>query len=261
MTPGQARRSLRDLRTRHYAFVSTVSVYADTTTPGLTEEGPLLPPLDSDAMTSTSEYGPAKVACERLVLDAFGREAATIVRAGLIGGDGDTSGRSGYWPWRFAHPSGADGCVLVPPAEGLTVQLIDVRDLAARIVHVVEHRVGGVFNAVGDAVPFADALDAARDASGVGASERTLVTRDGDWLRANDVAPWAGPGSLPLWLDDPDRAGFPARSNAAATAAGLTLRPLADTFRAALAYHDARGEAPASGLSDERERELLALPA
>lgn len=261
MAPGQVRRSAGELRAGHYAFVSTGSVYADTATPGLTENGPLLPPLDGDAMTSTSEYGPAKVACERLVLDAFGREAATIVRAGLIGGDGDASGRSGYWPWRFAHPSGTDGDVLVPLATRLTVQLVDVRDLAAWIVHVVEHRVGGVFNAVGDAVPFVDALDAAREASGVSAAERTLVPRDSDWLRTHDVAPWAGPGSLPLWLDDPDWTGFPARSNAAATAAGLVVRPLADTFRAALAFHDARGEAPASGLSDERERELLALPA
>lgn len=89
------------------------------------------------------------------------------------------------------------------------------------------------------------------------AVERTFVARDGDWLREHDVAPWAGPGSLPLWLDDPDWTGFPARSNAA----GLVVRPLVETFSAALAFHDAQGEAPASGLSDERERELLALPA
>ncbi len=259
--PGQVRRSVRELRAAHYVFVSTGSVYADTATPGLTEDGPLLPRLDGDAMTSMQEYGPAKVACEELVLEACGRDAATIVRAGLIGGDGDASGRSGYWPWRFAHPSGVDGRVLVPLAPDLLVQLVDVRDLARWIVHVAEHRTGGVFNAVGDPVPFATALAAASEAAGVGVAERTLVARDADWLRAHDVAPWAGPGSLPLWLDDPDWTGFPARSNAAATAAGLVLRPLAETFRAALAFHAARGEAPASGLTDERERELLALPA
>ncbi|TGO06626.1 putative reductase [Serinibacter arcticus] len=261
VAPGQVRRSARELRADHYAFVSTGSVYADTATSGLTEDGPLLPRLDGDAMSSMSEYGPAKVACEEIVLERFGHEAATIVRAGLIGGDGDASGRSGYWPWRFAHPSDPGGRVLVPLAPGLGVQLIDVRDLAIWIVHVAEHGIGGVFNAVGDAVPFAQALVAARLAAGADGSDRTLVTRDDDWLRAHDVAPWAGPGSLPLWLDDPGWTGFPARSNAAATAAGLVLRPLAETFSAALAFHDARGEAPASGLTDERERELLALPA
>lgn len=261
MSPGQVRRAVAALaRARHYVFVSTGSVYADTATPGLTEDGPLLPALDGEDMADMSEYGPAKVACEEAVLGAFG-DRATIVRAGLIGGDGDGSGRSGYWPWRMAHPSGGGGVggggdeVLVPLARDLPVQLIDVEDLADWIVRCAAEKVAGVYNAVGNPVPFAEMLEAAQEAAGV---RRTLVARDTKWLLAHDVAPWAGPESLPLWLDDPGWTGFPARSNAAALAAGLTLRPLAETLRSALRFHDGDGGVPRSGLSDARERELLA---
>ena len=58
--------------------------------------------------------------------------SATLARAGLIGGPGDESGRSGYWPWRFAHPvDGRDGAVpevVVPDDPQYPTALIDVRD-------------------------------------------------------------------------------------------------------------------------------------
>ena len=255
--PGQVRRAVRELRADHYVFVSTGSVYADTATPGLAEDGPLLPALRGEAMVDMSEYGPAKVACEEAVLAVAG-ERATLVRAGLIGGDGDDSGRSGYWPWRMAHPAGDDGRVLVPHAPGLPVQLVDVADLADWTEHCALERVVGAYNAVGDPVPFAAALEAAQEAAGV---RRELVARDTAWLLAHDVAPWVGPDSLPLWLEDPDWSGFPARSNAAALAQGLVLRPLVETLRAALAHHERAGVPPRSGLGDERELALLGAAA
>ena len=80
------------------------------------------------------------------------------------------------------------------------------------------------------------------------------------WLRAHDVAQWAGPRSLPLWVDDADALGIGALSNARATEAGLRLRPLADTFADIVSW--ARAEAvptvTGAGLTDGEERELLA---
>lgn len=95
--PGQVRRAAEALgsRTTTYVFVSSGSVYADHSTPGQDETAPLLPPLEGDVMRSMEEYGEAKVACERRVLDLFGAERALIVRAGLIGGPGDASDRVG----------------------------------------------------------------------------------------------------------------------------------------------------------------------
>lgn len=130
--PGQVRAATAALiaRTGFFVFISTGNVYADHSIPGQDETAPLLLPLAVDVMKSRESYGEAKVACERHVLDAFSPDRTLIVRAGLIGGPGDTSDRTGYWPLRFARPAAPDGSVLVPDAPGECIQVVDVRDLA-----------------------------------------------------------------------------------------------------------------------------------
>ncbi len=200
------------------------------------------------------EYGSAKVACEQAVLEVFG-ERALIARAGLIGGPGDTSGRSGYWPWRFAHPSGPR--VLVPDAARRSSELIDVRDLAAWLVSSAEQGVGGVFNAVGPELPLGEHLAAAQRVSGFTGD---VVAAPEAWLAEQHVEEWMGPRSLPLWLADPDWQGFAARDGAKARAAGLTHRPLEDTLRDALAWEETEEAHPhGAGLTDDDERALLRL--
>lgn len=256
--PGQVRRAAEALRGRvgHAVFVSTGNVYADTRTPRLTESGQLLDPLDGDVMTDPGEYGRAKVACERALLDSFGPDRTTIARAGLIGGPGDVSGRAGYWPWRMAHPSGEDGRVLVPDALEEPVQVIDVADLAGWLVRCATEGRSGVFNAVGDSVTLGQLLDLAQEAAGV---SRTLCAADPAWLAAHGVEPWMGPRSLPLWIGDPEWLGFSDRDNTAAKAAGLELRSYPELFARALEYERVRPESTprACGLDDRAERELL----
>ncbi len=129
--PGQVRSAVAALadRAAHWVFVSSGNVYADHRQVGTDEEAPLLPALEGDVMTSMDVYGEAKVACEQHVLQGCG-ERALLARVGLIGGPGDSFDRSGYWPWRFAHPAADDGAVLVPDAPAHATQMIDVRDLA-----------------------------------------------------------------------------------------------------------------------------------
>ncbi len=57
-----------------------------------------------------------------------------------------------------------------------------------------------------------------------------MLTADEAWLVEHGVDYWAGPDSLPLWLP-PGHDGFSTRSNAAAKAAGLRLRPWQETVR------------------------------
>ncbi|MFT3968874.1 MAG: NAD-dependent epimerase/dehydratase family protein [Micropruina sp.] len=137
--PGQVCRAVHDLSTRHWMFVSTANVYADQATTGQDESAALLPPLEADTMTDPAGYGPAKVACENLVR---GTTSSTIVRAGLIVGPGDVSGRLGYWPWRFARDIAAP--VLIPDDSDQPVQLIDVGDLAWEAGQRIEPRAAGL---------------------------------------------------------------------------------------------------------------------
>ncbi len=135
-------RDLRDVTDRfrdvtdRYLFVSTGNVYASQEDVGADEDAPRMDPLVADRISGPDDYGPAKVACENAVLEAFGPEGSVIARAGLIGGPGDPTERSTYWVRRFARPSNDDGAVLVHDAPDLPTALIDVRDLAGHLVHL-----------------------------------------------------------------------------------------------------------------------------
>ncbi len=257
--PGQVRRAVAALApvADRFVFVSTGNVYADHSRPGSDETVPLLPPLDGDVMTDMEVYGEAKVACEAAVHDGFG-DQALIARAGLIGGPGDWSGRSGWWPWRFAHPVGADGAVLTPDDPDLPMSVVDVRDLAAWLVRCAATGTSGVFDAVGDPQTLGGLLSTAREVVG---HQGPVVAAPARWLAEHGVQEWMGPESLPLWISDPRWRGFGGHTGAAARAAGLTCRPLGETLRDAAAYEERREptDPRRCGLSDETERRLLAL--
>ncbi|KGN40634.1 NAD-dependent epimerase/dehydratase family protein, partial [Knoellia aerolata] len=227
--PGQVRRAVGDLGpvADHFVFVSTGNVYAVHSRPGSDESVPLLPPLDGDVMTGMEVYGEAKVACEGAVLDGFG-DRALVARAGLIGGPGDWSGRSGWWPWRFAHPVGVGGAVLTPDDPDLPMSLVDVRDLASWLVRCAASGTCGVFDAVGEPNTLGGLLSAARDVAG---HEGPVVAASADWLAEHGVQEWMGADSLPLWISDPQWRGFGGHTGAAARAAGLACRPVAETLR------------------------------
>jgi nucleoside-diphosphate-sugar epimerase len=240
-----------------YLFVSTGNVYASQRELGQDEDADLLPPLASDRMTSMEVYGQAKVACEHAVLSGFGPDRALVARAGLIGGPGDRSSRSGYWPWRFAHPSNPQNAVLVPDDPDVPTAVIDVRDLAEWLVRCAEAGTAGVFNAAGEPQPLPQHLAVARSVAG---HKGPLVPAPPSWLKEQGVQSWMGPKSLPLWIDDPDWYGMNARKTDRARAAGLRTRPLQETLADALAWEQSRTapEPRPAGLSDEEERLLLA---
>lgn len=246
--PGQARRAVRDLQADHLVLVSSGNVYAHFDRPEQPEDSPLLDPLDGDVMGDMSTYGPAKVACEQAVTD--GTASHTIIRSGLIGGAGDWSGRSGYYPWRFAHPTGGD--VIMPPGD-TPIALIDVEDLAAWIVHCAANRVQGIFNATGPTRTLAEVGRLAREVAGAEASPRHVTAEE---LSRTGVNAWMGDRSLPLWIDDPSWRWFSTLDTTAARAAGLVTRPMEQTLAAALAFEEERTGPRATGLTDAEEREV-----
>jgi 2'-hydroxyisoflavone reductase len=173
---------------------------------------------------------------------------------GLIGGPWDSSDRYGYWPAWFARDSRP---VLVPAIDTSPTQAIDVRDLAAWILRAAGDGVTGPLNAVGEQVPFGNYIAASRDAAG---HRGTILPAEETWLAEHGVNYWAGPDSLPLWLP-PGHGGFMARSNSAALARGLQLRPWQETLADALADERVRGlnRQRKAGLAPETEARLAGL--
>ena len=160
-------------RSRHWTYISTVSVYASNDEPGADESAELLVPAGPD---DEEDYGRAKVRAEASVRDALGFRAA-IVRPGLIVGPGDPTDRFGYWVGRFALAG--DGDVLAPDADGRGAQVIDVDDLAPFVQAVGRERWTGVVNAAGDPVALGEVLTLAREVAG---HSGALVTASDGWL-------------------------------------------------------------------------------
>jgi 2'-hydroxyisoflavone reductase len=245
-----------------YLFVSSTSAYASQSERNADEDATTFPDPDPATPAADVPYGVAKAAAERAVLAAFGPDRSTVIRPGLIGGPGDPTGRSTYWPTRFAraaegastttrvaHPSDdermpptdAQRPVLVPAVPDLPTALIDVRDLAQFIVTVVERGIRGVFNATSPALPFSEHLAVARQVANF---TGPVVPADERWLLDHGVSPWAGPRSLPLWIDDRDWWGMNDRDVSRALEAGMQLRPLADTLTDILSAEKATSSPP-----------------
>ena len=242
-----------------YLFISTISVYADGSKPGIAEDAPLAPYKGKDAMAETREtlmadvenlYGPLKALSEAEAHKQFGKRT-TIVRPGYIVGPRDDTDRFTYWPHRIAQ----GGEVLVPGDGQDPVQIIDGRDLGEWMVRLAENGTTGTFNACGpDYALSTDAM--VHGCHAVTGGPATFTHVPADFLEKHEAG-------LPIWVarTHPVYGGYGAVSNARAIAAGLTFRPLAATvadllewFRALPAERQAKLNA---GLTREQETALL----
>jgi 2'-hydroxyisoflavone reductase len=242
-----------------YVFVSTISVYADTSK-GVDENAPLAKYDGSDPFKETLEamkasgyktYGPLKALSEQEAEKWFPGKTL-IVRPGLIVGPRDETDRFTYWPVRINR----GGEVLAPGAPTDPVQLIDARDLAEWTIRMVENRETGIYNATGPAKPLGvgDMLDRIKGALD---SNAKFTWAPADFLKAQKIEAWS---DMPVWTGD--ESGMARTSISRALAKGLTFRPLADTARDTLAWFKSQSQDWQShmkaGLAPEREDEVLA---
>jgi len=246
-------------RAAYYTFVSSMSVYAQASRPGLDETAPVATLPDASSEDINAHYGALKACCEGVVRQGFG-ERALIVRPGLIVGPYDPSDRFDYWVARFLRPEllGARlPAAAVPAPRERPVQFIDARDLARWMCSAAESRMPGTFNACSpEGLWTMGALVDALVGSGSSVAPRWI---DEATLVEHGVVPWT---ELPLWLPSTDAefAGFMEFSCARAIASGLFIRPLGQTIddTAALLGTTERSGGWRGVLSADRERELLA---
>ena len=217
-------------RTKHYTFVSTISVYANPAANDRTDEDSPVLSYDGaeDPYSIVNEgvdYGALKVLCEREAERQFpGR--TVVLRPGFIGGPDETHGVLSYWAARMAK----GGAVLAAGEPSTPVQYIDVRDLAEWVVRLVENAATGVYNTLSSIVGLNQIVDAAASITSIPTKVTWVPSQ---WLMAQqDPEMW---GTLLFW--EYNRGYLTRISNARALAKGLTIRSLRATLLDTLAWY------------------------
>src|SRR5438876_2760432 len=241
-----------------YVFVSTISVYADTSK-GVDETAPLAKYDGSDPFKETLEamkasgyktYGPLKALSEKEAEKWFPGKTL-IVRPGLIVGPRDETDRFTYWPVRIDR----GGEVLAPGNPSDPVQFIDARDLAEWTIRMAENGETGIYNATGPEkkLGIGEMINGIKGALKAKAN-LTWVTED--FLTRQKVEPWS---DIPVWTGR--ESGLARAKIDRALSKGLTFRSLAETARNTLAWFTSQPQERQSklraGLTPEREAEVL----
>jgi 2'-hydroxyisoflavone reductase len=244
-----------------YVFISTTSVYADTSKTGMEETWPLAKYTGPDAMKETNAtmrannfalYGPLKAQSEAEAEKWFPGKAL-IIRPGYIVGPGDESDRFTYWPVRVER----GGEMLAPGSPNDPIQIIDARDLAEWTIRMVEQGTVGAFNAVGpkSTLTMAHMLNDMKQTTN---SDATFTWIDDDFLKEQKII-----DDVPIWTSTKGpEIGYSTTNINKALRHGLTFRPLSETTRATLDWFrkqpTERQLKMRAGIRADREAEVLA---
>ncbi len=244
----------------HYVFVSTFNVYPGMPVEPVTADSAVhecRPDAGNpDGTFEVAQYGVFKAGSERAV-DQFFAGRSTHVRAGLIIGPHDDSGRLPWWISRI----GRGGEVLAPRRPDTPARFVDARDLGAWCVHCGREGIAGAFPASGPdgQTTYGALFEAARTATG---SDATFTWVSDQFLVEHEVAGWT---ELPLWLPAAQAPGMHDQDTSAALAAGLRCRPVEESVADTAAWMRGIDELPTrprmlgpTGVDPDREKALLA---
>jgi len=240
---------------KQYLYISSISAYKEPNPENGNEDAPLATLADPSVEEMGKEYqnyGGLKALCEQAAQKAMPGHA-TIIRPGYIVGPDDPTGRFTYWPVRFDK----GGELAVPGAPSDPVEIIDVRDLAAWLVHLVEQGTTGVFNACGPDKRLAWGSLVA-DFQKAGNPNAKPI-----WIPAEFMAKQEGI-EFPIWAPYlGETKGFHTWSNARAVKAGLKFRPALDTVKDTLSWYKTqekieKGRNKLAAPTAEQETKLIA---
>ena len=200
-----------------------------------------------------ADEGALRAVRARCLRRALARSCAPATSSGPL----DPTDRFTYWPVRVAK--GGDMAVPGTPAD--PIQIVDVRDLVAFMLGLVDRRVDGDFNAVTPpgAITMGELMDTSQKVTG---ADTKFTWIDEDFLAANmkpeemNFAPWG-----PMQGAE---AGGSLTGMAASQTEGLQARVRSRKSCATRSPGTRRGRPSArrtlrSGFTPEREAEILAL--
>lgn len=244
-----------------YVFISTISVYADTSKQGMDETAALAKYTGADAMKETQAtlranieglYGPLKALSE-VEAEKWFPGKTLIIRPGYIVGPGDESDRFTYWPVRVER----GGEVLAPGTRTDPIQIIDARDLAEWTIRMVEQGTTGSFNAVGpkSKLGMGPMLDVIKKTTN---SDARFTWVDDKFLKDQKLI-----DDIPIWTSTHGpEIGYSTMNINKAIGKGLTFRSLTDTTRATLDWFrkqpTSRQLKMRAGIKADREAAVLA---
>jgi len=214
-------------RVGRYLFTSSVAAY------NWTDE--LFPKSNNSKMAVWSNpdsedqwkyYGEFKAQCERIVEKNYA-DRATLVRPTYVAGPGDSTQRFTWWVDRINK----GGDVLAPGKPEASFDIIDVRDLAAFCIQLLEDDRGGAFNAAGPAGRFSyggmlNGIRATTD------SAVNFIWVDAGFLKKHEV----GEREMPLWSEKNGMTEL-IMENQSSIDAGLRFRPFCETAIDTLAWY------------------------
>ncbi|HEX4936449.1 MAG TPA: epimerase, partial [Gemmatimonadaceae bacterium] len=233
-----------------YLFTSSTGAFYPYLRRGLSERDPVRMEI-TDPNDGSERYGVQKSQCERITLDTFG-DKGLAVRPTYIVGPGDTTDRFPYWPVRL----GRGGETLAPGRKDDPVQVVDVRDLVAFKVKLLEDGRGGIYSAAGprETLSISGFLDRAIRA--LNSSSTLTWVDDYDLLAEHKVF-----ASVPWIMLRGNNLGHTSIDNRKAVSAGLTFRALEETVRDTLAWWptvpQARRDKPNFTITPEIEAAVL----
>ncbi len=240
---------------KQYLFVSSISVYADLSQAGITEQSPVSRLQDSstEEITATS-YGALKALSEQAA-ERYLPDRTTVLRCGLIVGPRDRTDRFTYWPVRLQR----GGRTLAPGVPDAAIQFIDVRDVAGFIIRCLERRLIGTYNTDRPASSLTMQDFLRRCQRGIANHSARLVWASEEFLRNHQIRPWS---DMPLWMPrEGPNAGFGEIDCSHAASAGLAVRPVEKTARDTLEWFSTQPKERQSklraGLRRARETSLL----
>jgi 2'-hydroxyisoflavone reductase len=195
-----------------------------------------------------------KALCEQYSMAAF-KGRGSVVRPGYIVGPLDPTDRFTYWPVRASK----GGEMLAPGTPRDPIQVIDVRDLTAWMMKLVEARSTGYFNAVSPPGKFSigDVIAASQRESAQAGTKITWV--DEDFLAQQ----WgAEEVDLPPWSPMKGKfAGASLTATKRAVDTGLRTRPLQETVHDTLVWFQSlpadRQAKLKAGLDPQKEADTL----